>query len=218
MVVPDIHGVIFDLDGTLVDSEPLHMEAWFESLAFHELHFPHEWFDRFIGQADRVLAEYVVEAHRLDAAVEDLLDRKRRTYHALAAEKATLFPGIWEGLKVLNGRYPMAIATSSSNEDAAAVFHATQVNDFFRAIVTADDVPRLKPAPDCYRIASERLQLPPAHCIAVEDSISGVTAAKTAGLFTIGVTTSQPPHALTAADLVLPDAVAAMRWMLDGMQ
>ena len=208
-------GIIFDLDGTLADTEPLHMEAWLGTLADHGLEFDEPWFHQWIGTSDRVLAESVVEEYKLKATVADLQEAKRNTYHRMAAERATLFPEVEAGLVSLKVQFKLGIATNSSNEDAAAVFHSTRVNQHVQFVATVDDVlPNMKPAPDIYLFAAKGIGVHPSLALAVEDSPAGVQAAKSAGLFTLGITSSQPAEKLVSADLIFAETREAIAWIL----
>lgn len=208
-------GIIFDLDGTLVDTEPIHRDAWFKVLAKYDLHFGPEWFEQWIGQSDRTLAEAVERFYKVAAKADDLQEQKRTTYYQMAAELAAPFPGVEAALVRLRANYRMGIATNSSDKDAASVFHKTGLDQYFRTIVTADQVDRLKPAPDVYLLASKRLGLFTDVCLAVEDSPSGVKAAKEAGLYVLAVTNSHPEKSLEKADLIFSTSEAALQWILD---
>lgn len=206
-------GIIFDLDGTLVDSEPLHMEAWLNVLSEKGLDFDEHWFEQWIGKSDRILAESVVEQHTIKAEVEELQENKRVTYHRIAAERAVLFPEVEKYLNHFKQYLKLGIATNSSKDDAAAVFSRLPLPSFVRAVVTADDVPNLKPAPDMYLLAAEKIGLEVSEGLAIEDSPAGLQAAKEAGLFTLGVTNSHPAENLKYADLVFGSTAEAMEWV-----
>ncbi len=197
-------AIIFDLDGTLAASEPLHMEAWFSVLEPLGLKFEPSWFDQWIGMSDRKLAQYVKTEYHPGPAVEELQTRKRKAYHALARDKAKLYPGVEKGLQFLQDHFLLGLASSSSKEDASGVFSNTQVDRFFKAIVLSDDVDHLKPAPDCYLLAAEKLSVEPDHCLAIEDSPAGVEAAKSAGMTVYAVGSSKTPEQLALADQVFP--------------
>ncbi len=209
----EIQGIIFDLDGTLANTEHLHMEAWFQVLAQYGLHFDEKWFEQWIGLSDGVLAASAVKTYHINTTVPALQEQKRTAYHRIARERAELFPGVEEGLVSIATHCKLAIATSSSKNDAAAVFSNTQVNRFFEAIVTSDDVTQLKPAPDCYLLAASHLGLPPKNGVAVEDSIAGVRAAKTAGIYTLAVGNSHPYEQLAEANLFFDSTTEAMTWI-----
>lgn len=208
-------GIIFDLDGTLVDSEPLHMKAWLDALAGQGLHFDEKWFNQWIGHPDWALAEAVIAQYQLPLDRETLVSYKRVDYHQMAAARSTLFPKVEEGLKALKGKYKLAVATSSSNADAAAVFSSTKLDKYFQTAVTSNQVERMKPAPDCYLLAAKRIGLDPTKGAAVEDSVAGIKAAKGAGLFTLGVANSHAAEKLQEAHMVFEDTASAIEWLLN---
>lgn len=206
-------GVIFDFDGTLVDSEPLHREAWFEVLGRFGLQFDEHWFEQWIGLSDQSLSESVIKQYGIKIKVEQLQDLKRNTYHAIASEQSMLFQGVEEGIKLLKEKYRLGIATNSSYDDVAAVFRKVKIKPYFHTIVTSNDVQFLKPAPDCYLLAAHRIGLAVNKGIAVEDSPTGVTAARKAGLFTIAVPNSFSSEKLQHANLVLDSTEKAIEWI-----
>lgn len=211
---PPFRGLVFDMDGTLTATEPLHMQAWLDVLARYGLIFGSSWFRQWVGLSDRMLAESVLREYDLQVELEVLQEEKRQLFYQTARERAELYPGTEDGLVHLGSRYPLALATSSSDRDAEAVFSRTQLNRFFGVIVTADRVEKLKPDPSCYLLACRELGLSPTDCLAVEDSPAGVRAAKRAGLTVVAVTTSQTTDRLAEADHLFPDTRSAMDWLL----
>ena len=207
-------GIIFDLDGTLVNTEPIHCDAWLSVLAKYDLHFDHSWFEQWIGQSDRVLAEAVEKFYNVPVDAATLQSEKRKTYHQMAAQSAKAFAGVDESLLLLKERYRLGVATNSSDEDAAAVFKKTQLDQHFITIVTADQVDHLKPAPDMFFLASKRLGLFTDVCLVLEDSPSGVKAAKTAGMFVLAVTNSHPEEKLKEANMIFSSTKEALDWIL----
>lgn len=207
------HGIIFDLDGTLADTEPIHRDAWFSVLAKYDLRFGNDWFEQWIGHSDRVLAEAVEKFYKVPVAATVLQEEKRAVYHQMAAEKATPFPGVAEQLPLLKKKYRLGIATNSSDQDAAAVFQSTQLDQHFETIVSADMVDKLKPAPDIYLLASKRLGLFTDACLVVEDSPAGVKGAKAAGMYVLAVTNSHPEKSLQAADKIFPSTLEAIQYI-----
>lgn len=193
-------AIILDLDGTLVDSEPIHCRAWLDVLARYDLQFDEQWFEQWIGTSDRYLAEHVIEQEQLSVAVRELQLEKQSGYHQLILSEGQLFPEVADTLAELQERYPIAIATNSSRTDADHAFRATQVNQYARTIVTADDVKHLKPAPDIYLLAAKRLGVSPSECVVIEDSPAGSEAAHRAGMYVLGLTSSQPAEKMTYAD------------------
>jgi len=214
---PSFQGIVFDMDGTLAATEPLHMDAWLSVLQKAGLPFDEDWFQQWVGLSDKILAEAVVRDYAIELSVAELQEQKRNLFHATARRKAKLFEGIDEALTWLQQRIPLAMATSSSDLDAEAVFANTQLQRFFRTIVTADRVTNVKPAPEPYLLACRELNLPPTQCIAIEDSPAGVTSARRAGLIVLGVTTSKTPEQLREAHRVFPNTGAAIGWLREAM-
>ncbi|PHN02864.1 HAD family hydrolase [Flavilitoribacter nigricans] len=208
-------GIIFDLDGTLVDTEPIHRDAWFKVMAEYDLEFGNEWFEQWIGKSDRVLAESLERYYKVPASADLLQEKKRKTYHLMAAEFAAPFTGVEVLLGLLKDNFRMGIATNSSDKDAASVFQKTKLDTFFQTIVTADMVDKLKPAPDMYLLASKRLGLFTDVCLVVEDSPSGVKAAKEAGMYVLAVTNSHPEESLKQADKIFTTSQDALQWIFD---
>ena len=210
----NIEGIVFDLDGTLVDSEPLHGEAWLTILSGQGLVFEWEWFESWIGKSDKLLAETVINEFSLAIVVDDLRALKRNKYYELVAEQLKMFPGVMEHLRFFSAKLPIGLATSSSATDVAAVFGAQPLESLFHTIVHADHVmPNLKPAPDPYLLASQQLGIKPENGIAMEDSVAGVTAAKSAGLYTIAVCNSHSAEELQAADRIFQTTLEGMDWI-----
>lgn len=210
---PAFKGIVFDMDGTLAATEPLHMEAWLTVLHDAGFNFDEHWFQQWVGLSDRVLAEAVVRDYSPAWSVEELQERKRNLFHATARQKAELFVGLDQALAWLQSHIPLALATSSSNLDAEAVFANTQLNRFFHTIVTSDRVDNLKPAPDPYLLACREIGLAPQDCVAFEDSPAGVTSAREAGLTVIGVTTSKTAGQLAEAHHIFPNTYDAIHWL-----
>lgn len=194
-------ALISDLDGTLMDSEPVHCTAWLAVLAERGLRFDADWFEQWIGTSDRYLAEHVLREHDLPGVtVRDLQSAKQARYHRTIESEGQTFAGIPERLERIARRFPVAIATNSSRTDADHAFKATRIDRFARAVVTADDVAHLKPAPDIYLKAAALLKIAPECCIAVEDSPAGSSAAKAAGMYVIGLVHTQSKEKMAAAD------------------
>ena len=182
-------AVVFDMDGLLLDTETLWHEAETELFARHGATFT--WDDRMavMGTSFAMTADYFVR--RLRRPVEEgprLVQEMIELMHALVRRAVEARPGAVELVKRLRADgVPLGLASNSPRflvDDALAT---AGLADAFDTIVTSDDVEHAKPAPDIYRLACERLGVEPADALALEDSASGVTAAKAAGLIVIGV-------------------------------
>ncbi|RME97585.1 MAG: HAD family phosphatase [Bacteroidetes bacterium] len=206
-------AIIFDLDGTLVNTEPLHCQAWLYILAARGFHYDAHWFEQWIGTSDRFLALGVIKEHGLSIEPRELQREKEQLFHARVREQAELYPEVATTLSYLQGRLPLAIATNSSREDAIHVFAKTKLDTYMDTTVTASDVTQLKPAPDMYLLAAEKLGVAPASCLVVEDSPAGATAARAAGMYVLGLTSSQPREKMNAAHTWFENPTIAMRYL-----
>jgi HAD superfamily hydrolase (TIGR01509 family) len=182
-------AVIFDMDGLLLDTEELWLEAESELFRRHGAEFTHEDQLHVIGTSFEVTARYFAE--RLGWPVErggELVDESVALMHDLVRKQVDARPGVVElvdGLRALGT--PLGLASNSPRYLVDDALATAGLADAFDAIVTADDVPRPKPAPDIYLRACDLLGVAPADAVALEDSASGVRAAKAAGLTCIAV-------------------------------
>jgi HAD superfamily hydrolase (TIGR01509 family) len=215
MIKMQIDGIVFDLDGTLADTEPLHIDTWLVILNNLGLKFDESWMHQWIGLSDRLVAEHVCEHYLKDQSVENLQHIKQQTYRNRAVTEVKLFDQVEEHLLEMSQYVPIALATNSSREDVSAVFQATNLQKFLKVIVTANDVSFLKPNPEPYQTAASLLGINPSLCFALEDSPAGIHSAKNAGLFAIGVENSHPSEKLKEANLIFSDTPKALAYILD---
>ncbi|MGB3799553.1 MAG: HAD family phosphatase [Lewinella sp.] len=184
-----LRGLLCDLDGTLADSEPLHCLAWLSLLSEkYDLEYDAHWFEQWIGTSDRVVAEYLIEEHGWEMSGEDLIGEKQSRFQDAVRREGSTFAGVPELLETIARDFPLAIATNSGRSDADLMIAATRLDRYTQISVTASDVEHLKPEPDIYLLAAEKLGLPANECIAIEDSGPGGEAAKAAGCYLIGLT------------------------------
>ncbi len=191
-------GAIFDCDGLLADTETPDYDAWHTIYEEQGLHLPVELWARSIGTAKgheandwhAPLAERVGPGYNREATQI----RKRALYHG-AIGRLTPMPGVLALLDVLDAdQIPCAVASNSERAWVDTVLDITRLTGRFRAIATADEVSRPKPAPDVYLLAAQRLGVPPEQCAAFEDSPRGLAAAHAAGMFTVAVPTALTRH------------------------
>jgi len=183
--------IIFDCDGVLVDSEPLSIRVSSALLAAHGVVLPpEEAHHRFLGKSfPDLIAEIEGEfGVRFPPDVEAEESRKLLALYVTDLEPV---PGIATALAAIGGRY--AVASNSPTHRVVEALRLTGLDDFFAGrITTYEDVARGKPAPDVYLEAARRLGISAAGCLVVEDSVTGVTAARAAGCRIIGFTGTQP--------------------------
>ncbi len=211
-----LHAVVFDCDGILVDTEPLHYRAFQEVLGPLGLGFDYDrYLERYIGFDDRdAFREAFREGHReLDPdGLERLIHQKARALVRLVEQGLSTFPGVVELVRSLAGEgIPLAVASGALRNEVALFIQSLGLSDAFSVIVAADDVTRSKPDPESYRLAVERLasvkgdpSIVPDACVAIEDTVTGILSAKRAGLMVLGVANSYPVEELKAhADWVV---------------
>lgn len=179
-------GVIFDLDGVIIDSESLQHEAYNRVLERYGIRvdvavYGREWIARGRGP------EYAVKTFSLPIGPDELRRLKDPVYHALLREKVALVPGAREALARLGEVFPLALATNSNAADTDFVLDRFQLRGYFTAVVTREQYRVAKPAPDAFRAATAALALPPARCVVIEDAYKGVVAADDAGCRCIAV-------------------------------
>ncbi len=182
-------AVIFDLDGTLVDSMPAHFKAWSQALAQFNVRkdvFPE---DVFYSMGGRPTTDIVVELNgefglRLDPA--DVALAKREAFMNLI-DQVEINEDVVNYAKSLRGKVPMAIATGGSRTVVEKTLLATGISDLFDEVVTADDIKCGKPAPDIFLEAAKRLNVDPTKCLVLEDAPAGILAAQRAGMDVVNV-------------------------------
>jgi HAD superfamily hydrolase (TIGR01509 family) len=215
-----VRAIIFDLDGTLADTEPLHFEAFNTVLRRLGSEIGRDdYFRRLVGFDDRGCFTLLMSEHRMlagDALIGELIAQKTAVYQALIAQRQLLFPGAAEFVRRCADRFPLALVTGTLRIEAEMILRKAQIRDLFAEIVAAEDVKQGKPAPDGFKVALARLSCilgpqPPlaaAECLAIEDTAVGIEAARQAGMRVLGVAQTVCAIELAAADLVRP-AVAA---------
>ncbi|MFP4431395.1 MAG: HAD family hydrolase [Spirochaetota bacterium] len=183
-----MQAVIFDMDGVLIDSEPIHERIereLFDGLGITLTTAEHR---RYQGTGSLEMWRSIIEEHALDAKAGSLSDRQRSRFLSyLKGGHVPRIPGILELLAHLRSRrVPLAVASSSVGPIVRSVLRHTGLEEFFGVVVSGDEVARSKPAPDIFLLAAERLGLHPRGCLVVEDSENGVAAARAAGMVCVG--------------------------------
>ncbi|HYZ86778.1 MAG TPA: HAD family phosphatase [Bryobacteraceae bacterium] len=176
-------GVLFDFDGVLVDSEPVHFTCWQEILEPFGIRLDWDTYVRHgIGISDRQMLTFLAHLKNPPADVEELAaqyPRKKELFRKRMLENTPVSDELRNLLGELHGRYRLAVVSSSNITEVEPVLVAGQIRDLFQTVVSGDQVPRLKPAPDPYWIAAERLDV--SRPLVVEDSDAGVASGQAAG-------------------------------------
>jgi beta-phosphoglucomutase family hydrolase len=201
--LPMIHyqAVIFDMDGVLVHSEPLHRQAY-EKL-FAELGRADDHgvvYAEYYGRTDQsLLADFIArsgQSHDLD----ELLRRKQALFLQYLRARRPVFDELNTLLPELAQRCPLAVASSSPHKVIDAVMEITGLRPHFKTVVGFEDFKNAKPNPEIFLTAAKRLGVEPSKCIVVEDAVAGVRAAKAAGMTAIGFTSSLSAETLKQAN------------------
>ena len=185
-VPPWIQGLIFDCDGTLADSLPLHYAAWEEAFAALSLPCSLEFLLRHNGKpTDLIVTLYNAEFGRTINVAAFTADKERRTYARLEQTKP-LEPAA-RLVRQYYGRLPLAVVSGSNRANVERTLRAIGLRELFPVVLTADDGLPPKPAPDLFLEAARRLQVEPGACQVFEDADSGLEAARRAGMLATDV-------------------------------
>jgi beta-phosphoglucomutase len=216
-----VRAIVFDFDGVIANSEPLHYQGFHDVLAEQGVILTEaQYYERYLGFNDVAAYEAVAADRGLDwdaRRIAALVERKAALVEALERGRSILFPGAREAVQRLAAACPLGIASGALRGDIMRVLEREDLARHFAAVVSADDTPVSKPAPDPYLRVVERLAaaagiwLPPSDCAAIEDSPWGLDSARTAGLRTVAVTHTYPATALGGADLIV-DCLDALTW------
>lgn len=181
-------AIVFDLDGTLLNTEELYWDVGSELLRRRGHQATRELIDEMMGRPSRVALQIMIDWHRLEATVEQLQAETRELFVALLDTRLALMPGVLELLDAAaDADLPCAIATSSSRAFLDDALRRLQLATRFTATFTADDVTEGKPHPEIYQKTAAKLDLAPAQMLVLEDSSNGCRAAVDAGAFTVAV-------------------------------
>jgi len=196
--------VLWDLDGTLIDSAGHHWIAWRDTLAAEGRAVqPSDFVNTFGKRNDEILRE-LFGPHLAPEWIERVSEAKERAYRRLLREKGLLpLPGALRWLGSLReAGWKQALASSAPRPNIDAVFEVLGLARYLDAVVSADEVGRGKPDPAIFLESARRLGLPPARCVVVEDAPAGIEGARRAGMPSVGVLSSH--HTALSADLVVP--------------
>jgi HAD superfamily hydrolase (TIGR01509 family) len=183
--IPDypFQAYIFDCDGTLVDSMPLHYIAWVEALKQHDapFEFTEEVFYAHAGIKEQDVVKILNAQHGTNIDPVSVDELKMEIFRRRIPEVQPV-PPVAEFAKSLEGRFPMAVASGSEEPTVRGCLEATGLIHLFETIITPKLVKHGKPAPDMFLLAAERMGIAPSECLVLEDGNSGLEAAKAAGM------------------------------------
>jgi beta-phosphoglucomutase-like phosphatase (HAD superfamily) len=204
----DVRAVIFDLDGVLIDSEPLWEQVRRELVSEHGGHWTDEAQRRLMGMSTQEWSRYLSEDLGVGLPPQEVasvvIGRMATSY----ASHLPLMPGAAEAVRRMAGHWPLGLASSSPAALVEAVLDSAELQPFFRVTMSTEQVEHGKPSPDVYMAVAAELDVSTDQCVAVEDSSNGLRSASAAGMRTVAIPRPcYPPaaDALALAEVVLPD-------------
>jgi HAD superfamily hydrolase (TIGR01509 family) len=185
-------AVVFDLDGLMVDTEPLSRQAWAHLLERYGHALDDETYERMIGFRSDTSSRIVLEAFDLPLTASEIAQSKEAIFDKIRANGVPVMHGLNAlQAELLRRDIPWAVATSSSGHHARIILEQLGLSSACQAIAAGDEVVEGKPAPDVYLLAARRLGYPPDECLALEDSLPGCQAAYAAGMTVVAVPKGQ---------------------------
>jgi len=196
-------GVIFDLDGVLIDSGWAHKQAWFDLAEKEGLEFSDKFFNDTFGMQNAQIIPMLVGRELEPGELEEMSDWKEQRYRDIVSEKLTLSPGAERLLAELKEKgFRLAIGSSTPKANLDLIFRCLKLDNYINVCVTKEDVKKGKPSPETFVRAAQELLLPPQYCVVVEDAIHGIEAARAAGMSVIALTTTRGREDLSGADII----------------
>lgn len=190
-----IQGVLFDMDGVLVDSEPLHLQAYQELFSSLGVAYSEEDNREFLGRKDIVILEILTERHNLKRLPEELLEEKEAILAQLIKRHAIPRPGLLATLEKARAlRLPVGVASSATLPTIELIVEVLGIGSYFLTLTSGDEVQEGKPAPDVYLLAARRLGIQPVRCLVIEDTAAGIRAAKAAGMYCVSIPCDATRH------------------------
>ena len=202
-----IRAIVFDFDGVLADSEPLHLRVYQELLGPAGVRLTtEEYCDKYLGFDDEGAFQQISIDHKLmlgDEEIELLLAEKARRFERLISGTDVLYPGAAACARRLAAAWPLGIASGALRSEIELMLRGAALLDAFKFIVSAGETEHTKPAPDPYVRAAELHGVPPADCVAIEDSHAGLRSARDAGMRTIAITHTYRRETFHDADVIV---------------
>lgn len=208
-----IKAVIFDFDGIIVDSEPLHLRAFQRTVETLGLKLsPTDYYSRYLACDDKTFFRKFLEDNGQQGTERDvarLVEEKGVCFEEMIGEDIRIFPGVLEFLETIQGRFHTAIGSGALTGEINLILGRRGLSGFFDFVIGADDTQNPKPSPEVYLKCLEQLRrdydgtITAGQCVVFEDSPHGVLAAKRAGMRCVGITNSCSDSELELADRVV---------------
>lgn len=202
----DQYSVIFDMDGVLADTGPIHFNSWVKMAKEIGYHFSKEFFEKTFGQQSPTIVRKLVGHGIEQVLVENWATRKEQYYREMVKDKLKPLPGVKRIIQELKSYgFKLAVGSSGPRENVELLINTLKLKEDFDVLISAAEVKNGKPAPDVFLISAEKLKIEPKNCLVIEDAPVGIEAAKLAGMKSIGLTTTHEKKELLDADLIVKD-------------
>ena len=208
-----LKAIIFDFDGVITDSEPVHLKMFQKVLGEMGLTISEkDYYEIYLGMDDKGCFSTLLKSNGIDSnfeLIQSLIDKKTEYLMDYIKDNLFIYPGVVEFIEASSRKYLLAIASGALRHEIEFILEGAGVRSAFNIIVSAEDVSEGKPNPECFIKALDRLNeisshpITTAECLVIEDSIAGVEAAKAAGIRCVAVTNTYGPERLTMADVVV---------------
>lgn len=209
-----VRAILFDCNGVIIDDEPIHLKLFQQVLKEEGIRLTRKaYFQKYLALDDRTCFENILKTHRLSVSkkrIDELIQRKADYYKKAIQKEFKIFPGVKSFIEKYQKQYLMAVVSGALRSEIDWILRKASLKKFFAVIVSAEDVKRSKPYPDCYTTALKRLRsiknysnLKAVECLAIEDSIHGVEAARRAGMKCLAITNSYSKKDLRKAEIVV---------------
>ena len=197
-------AVLWDLDGTIVDSDPYHKLAWRDTFNRHGVDFTEEKYRFTLGRRNNEIIRRYFGTDLSGREVDAIAEQKEESFRNYIKDNIKPFPRVIEIISAMAAAdFKLAIVSSATIENIRLVTEVLEIDKVFDIFITGKDVSRGKPSPQGFLTAAQRLGVMPGNCIVIEDAAAGVSAAKTGGMYCVAVTNTSSRKDLAAADVVV---------------
>jgi len=196
--------VIFDMDGVLADTGPIHFESWVKLGRKLGVEFTQAFFEQTFGQQSPTITRKFVGPEADEVDIERWASFKEKSYREIVKDKLKPLPGVIKLMTALKlKRFKLAVGSSGPSENVDLLLNSLKIRDFFDVIITAAEIKKGKPEPDVFLLAADILNINSENCVVIEDAPVGIEAAKRAGMKSIALTTTHVKDELSGAQLII---------------
>ncbi len=200
--------IIFDMDGVLVDTEPIYWQVFYEQFEYLGIEVSKKEYETFVGVPSPNIWQQLIKTRGLESGLDEMLDREKKILNQKLTEASLKpMPGLLDFLKFLGHRnIPLSVASSSIKSNIEFVLNKISIRHHFKFLVSGEEVEKGKPSPDIFLRTAQLNGIEPQRCLVIEDSRNGVHAAKDAKMMVVGFKNpSSGNQDLSRADLIISD-------------